>query len=62
VYYTIQNLPKEYENFKKIHVSGDELPGYGNMESKLLSEEMAFNLRIEDKNAYALVMFRDMNK
>lgn len=51
VYYTTQNLPKEYEIFKKIVIGGDELPCYENMESKLLSEEMVFNLRIEDKNA-----------
>jgi hypothetical protein len=51
VYYTIQNLPKEYKIFKKIHLGGDELPGYENMESKFFREEMAFNFRIEDNNA-----------
>jgi hypothetical protein len=37
IYYTIQNLPKEYEIFKKIHLGGDQLSRYEAMESKLLN-------------------------
>jgi hypothetical protein len=51
VYYTRQNLPKEYEILKTIHLGGHELSSYENVESKLLSEKMAFNLIIEDNNA-----------
>jgi len=62
MYYTIQNLPKEYEIFKNIHLGGDQLSGYEAMESKLLSEKMVLSLRTNEKNLEALVMFHDKNK
>ncbi len=64
MYYTIQNLPKEYKIFKKIHLgsSGDQLSSYESMESKILNEYMVLSLRFNEKNAKALVVFHDKNK
>jgi hypothetical protein len=62
MYYTIQNLPKEYKTFKKTNLGGDQLSSYEGMESKLLNEYMVLNLRTNEKNVEALVVFHDKNK
>jgi hypothetical protein len=41
VYYIVDNLPKEYDIQKQMILSRDNLPGYLELESKLLAEEMS---------------------
>ena len=41
VYYTLKNLPKEYEIFKRMQIAGQSLPTYEQLEAKLISEETA---------------------
>ena len=45
VYFTLKNLPKEYEIFKRMQIAGQSLPSYEHLEAKLISEETA--IRIE---------------
>ena len=46
VYYTLKNLPKEYEIFKRMQIAGQSLPTYEQLEAKLISEETA--LKVEN--------------
>ena len=39
VYYTLKNLPKEYEIFKRMQIAAQKLPTYEELEAKLISEE-----------------------
>lgn len=44
VYYTLKNLPKEYEIFKRMQIGGQSLPTYEQLEAKLISEETSIKL------------------
>ena len=49
VYYTLKNLPKEYEIFKRMQIAGQSLPSYEQLEAKLISEETAINMENQQK-------------
>ena len=49
VYYTLKNLPKEYEIFKRMQISGQSLPSYEQLEAKLISEETAIKMECQQK-------------
>jgi hypothetical protein len=53
VYCTIANLPREYTIFKRMY-GGNELLSFRILESKLLSEEQAFAVELDDKGGEAL--------
>lgn len=44
VYYTLKNLPKEYEIFKRMQIAGQSLPTFEQLEAKLISEETSLKL------------------
>jgi hypothetical protein len=44
VYYTLKNLPKEYEIFKRMQIVAQSLPTYEQLEAKLISEETSIKL------------------
>ena len=50
VYYTLKHLPKEYEIFKRMQISGQTLPTYEQLEAKLISEETAIKIENQDKD------------
>ena len=60
VYYTLKNLPKEYEIFKRMQISSQSLPTYENLESKLISEETAIKMESQGEGE-ALFLHRDRN-
>ena len=49
VYYTLKNLPKEYEIFKHMQISAQSLPTYEQLEAKLISEETSIKLESQHK-------------
>ena len=49
VYYTLKNLPKEYEIFKRMHITNQTLPTYEQLEAKLISEETSIMLETQQK-------------
>ena len=49
VYYTLKNLPKEYEIFKRMQIAGQTLPTYEQLEAKLISEETFIKWRNSNK-------------
>ena len=49
VYYTLKNLPKEYEIFKRMQISGQSLPTYEELEAKLISEETSIKMEQHHK-------------
>jgi hypothetical protein len=49
VYYTLKNLPKEYEIFKRMQIAGQSLPTYEQLEAKLISEETSIKLEHQHK-------------
>ena len=49
VYYTLKNLPKEYEIFKRMQISAQSLPTYEQLEAKLISEETSIKLESQHK-------------
>ena len=49
VYYTLKNLPKEYEIFKRMQISAQSLPTYEQLEAKLISEETSIKLECQHK-------------
>ena len=49
VYYTLKHLPKEYEIFKRMHISAQTLPTYEQLEAKLISEETALKMEEQQK-------------
>jgi hypothetical protein len=48
VYYTLKNLPKEYEIFKQMQIASQKLPTYEQLEAKLISEETS--IKMENQN------------
>ena len=44
VYYTLKNLPKEYEIFRRMQIVAQTLPTYEQLEAKLISEETAIRM------------------
>lgn len=49
VYYTLKNLPKEYEIFKRMQIGVQSLPTYEQLEAKLISEETSIQLELQQK-------------
>lgn len=49
VYYTLKNLPKEYEIFKRMQIGAQSLPTYEQLEAKLISEETSIQLEQQQK-------------
>ena len=49
VYYTLKNLPKEYEIFKRMQISGQSLPTFEQLEAKLISEETSIKMEQHHK-------------
>ena len=57
VYYTLKNLPKEYEIFKRMQIAAQQLPTYEQLEAKLISEETSIKMKHqtqEDGEAFLL--------
>lgn len=50
VYYTLKNLPKEYEIFKRMQIGGQSLPKYEQLEAKLISEETSIKLENQHRD------------
>lgn len=50
MYYTLKHLPKEYEIFKRMQISGQSLPTYEQLEAKLISEESSIKLESQQKD------------
>lgn len=50
VYYTLKNLPKEYEIFKRMQIGGQSLPTYEQLEAKLISEETSIKLENQHRD------------
>jgi len=50
VYYTLKNLPKEYEIFKRMQIAGQSLLTYEQLEAKLISEETSIKLENQQKD------------
>ena len=49
VYYTLKNLPKEYEIFKRMQIAAQTLPKFNQLEAKLISEETAIKMDNQHK-------------
>lgn len=63
VYYTLKNLPKEYEIFKRMQIAAQTLPTYEQLEAKLISEETAIKMENQQKeDGEAFFLHRDRNK
>lgn len=57
VWYTLNNLPKEYEILKDMSF-GDKLPSYTELEMRLLSEETSRKVhKIEEKESEVLLTY-----
>lgn len=57
VYYTLKNLPKEYEIFKRMQITAQTMPTYEQLEAKLISEKTSIWLETqkeEDGEAFFL--------
>jgi hypothetical protein len=50
VYYTLKNLPKEYEIFKRMQIGGQSLPKYEQLEAKLISKETSIKLENQNRD------------
>ena len=62
VYYTLKNLPKEYEIFKRMQISAQTLPTYEQLEAKLISEETAIKMEAQcQEEGEAFFIQRDRN-
>ena len=49
VYYTLKNLPKEYEIFKRMQIGAQSLPTYEQLEAKLITEEAFIKFESQQK-------------
>ena len=47
VYYTLKNLPKEYDIFKRMQIAAQTLPTYEQLEAKLISEETSIKMETQ---------------
>ena len=60
VYYTLKNLPKEYEIFKRMQIAAQKLPTYEQLEAKLISEETSFKMEHQNhEDGEAFLLHRD---
>lgn len=50
VYYTLKNLPKEYDIFKRMQIAASSLPTYEQLEAKLISEETSIKLEKQQQD------------
>ena len=62
VFYTLKNLPKEYEIFKRMQIAAQTLPTYEQLEAKLISEETALKMESQKEDGEALLIHRDRNR
>lgn len=63
VFYTLKNLPKDYEIFKRMQIAAQTLPTYEQLEAKLISEETALKIESQQKeDVEALLIHRDRNR
>lgn len=58
MYYTIQNLPKEYEMFKHTLLNTQQLPPYKELESILINKELPLKMNTHD-GAEAILVQHD---
>ena len=49
VYYTLKNLPKEYEIFRRMQIAAQKLPTYEQLEAKLISEETSIKMESQKR-------------
>ena len=62
VYYTLKNLPKEYEIFKRMQISAQSLPSYEQLEAKLISEETSIKMEgLHTEDGEALLLHQNRN-
>lgn len=62
VYYTLKNLPKEYEIFKRMQIAAQTLPTYEQLEAKLISEETSIKMETQrQEEGEAFLLQRDWN-
>ena len=62
VYYTLKNLPKEYDIFKRMQIAAQKLPTYEQLEAKLISEETSIKLETQQlEEGEAFFLRRDRN-
>jgi hypothetical protein len=60
VYYTLKNLPKEYEIFKRMQIAAKKLPTYEELEAKLISEETSIKMENQNQDdGEAFLLHRD---
>ena len=60
VYYTLKNLPKEYEIFKRMQIAAKKLPTYEELEAKLISEETSIKMESQNQeDGEAFLLHRD---
>lgn len=64
VYYTLKNLPKDYEIFKRMHIAAhtlqiatQTLPTYEQLEAKLISEETSIKMENQQKKMEKFFFF-----
>ena len=62
VFYTLKNLPKEYEIFKRMQIAAQKLPTYEQLEAKLISEETALKMENQRADGEALFVHHDRNR
>ena len=62
VYYTLKNLPKEYDIFKRMQIAAQKLPTYEQLEAKLISEETSIKMETQQlEEGEAFILRRDRN-
>ena len=63
VYYTLKNLPKEYEIFKRMQIAAQTLPKFNQLETKLISEETALKMEArQQEEGEALFLHRNTGR
>ena len=62
VYYTLKNLPKEYEIFKRMQIAAQALPTYEQLEAKLIAEETALKMESQKEEGEAFMLHRDRSR
>ena len=62
VYYTLKNLPKEYEIFKRMQIAAQTLPTYEQLEAKLIAEETALKMESQKEEGEAFLLHHDRSR
>ena len=57
VYYTLKNLPKEYEIFRRMQITAHTFPTYEQLEAKLISEETAIRMENQQQEEGEALLF-----